>query len=349
VVADVPLDDRPIADIPLAEQQRIRERALRQAALGRRAEQIDTGILGPVLKRWINADILPIADNLRRVARLYLSGDLEGVALALGTPTAELSHRERPLRPIMEWCLRGRSPGRAALAETSYAEDLALAFMGALIPRLASAKEGLTLSAALSLSAETLRDTCQGQFIASVQGASAMQRIREKHPERWQQKRSLQRIAMTLKAQVKPEMLKEAAGLIELPVRGSRKIVHITDYKGEVRRLEFLRVPDATDWEIMSLCWQDEADGGAHPQRGVWLAFATMLLSLAQQSGGWFRGGGQVQGPLLRPATQAQDQGAGALRGRPPGPLLGMSSGGSREALRPSPCWCPPRTGITSP
>lgn len=269
------------------EQQLQREAALRQAALGRRVQAVEDGRLGPVLRRWINADVVPIADNLRRVAQLYLSGDMEGVALALGTPTSALSQRERPLRPLMEWVLRGRSPGRAELSDTTYAEDLALAFMGSLIPRLA--KEGATLSAGLSLAADALRDTVQGQFITGVQGAEAMQKVRERNPEKWQQRRSLQRIAMQMRAQVKPQMLAEERGEVELPVRGNRKVVHVTDYKGDIRRLEFLRVPDAVDWEIMSLCWHDlDKDGGSHPHRNVWLSFASMLLSLAQQSGGWF-------------------------------------------------------------
>lgn len=278
----------------LIEQQKDRERSLRQAALGKRADMIDRGLMGPVLKRWINSDIVPIADNLRRVAQIYLDGDMEGVALALGTPTAELSQRERPLRALMEWALRGKSPGRAETSTTTHAEDLALSFMGSIIPRLASSKEGaLTLSAALMIGSEALRETVQGQFISGVQGAKAMQAIRERMPEKWQQKRSLQRIAQQMKSQVMPAFMREHRRELmgeesEMPVRGSKKVVHVTDYKGEVRRLEFLKTPDALDWEIMALCWQDENDAAAHPHRGVWLAFATMLLSLAQQSAGWF-------------------------------------------------------------
>lgn len=290
---DLPYLPAPTVE-DLTEQQKDRERSLRQAALGRRADMIERGLLGPVLKRWVNSDIVPIADNLRRVAQIYLSGDMEGVALALGTPTAELSQRERPLRSLMEWSLRGRSPGRAELSATTYAEDLALSFMGSIVPRLASSKEGaLTLSAALMIGSEALRETVQGQFISSVQGAKAMQAIRERMPEKWMQRRSLQRIANQMKSQVMPAFMREqrralAGDELEIPMRGNRKVIHVTDYKGEVRRLEFLRTPDELDWEIMSLCWQDENDAAAHPQRGVWLAFATMFLSLAQQSAGWF-------------------------------------------------------------
>jgi hypothetical protein len=79
-----------------------------------RAKAIAEGKLGPVLRRWINADVVPVliaALLLREVAGAYLAGDLRGVAAALDTPTAELSERERPLRALMEWVLRGRSPG----------------------------------------------------------------------------------------------------------------------------------------------------------------------------------------------------------------------------------------------
>lgn len=276
-----------IRDEALVEEQRQREHAQRQAAIGRRVDAIQAGRLGPVVKRWINADIVPIADNLRRIANLYLLGDMEGVALALGTPTSALSQKERPLRPLMEWCLRGSSPGRAET--TTHAEDLALAFMGALVPRLAASKEGgITLSAGLSSASEALKDTVQGQFIVGVQGAKAMQKVRSRHPEYWQQKKSLQRIAMQMQAQVKPQMLREERGEVELETVGHRKILHITDYRGDIRRLELLRAPDAVDWEVMSLCWQDPQDGATHPHRSVWLAFAAMMLSLAQQSGGWF-------------------------------------------------------------
>ena len=78
----------------LFEEQRQREAEQRRAAVGRRVEAIQAGRLGPVVKRWINADIVPIADNLRRVAQLYLDGDMEGVALALGTPTSAPSDRD---------------------------------------------------------------------------------------------------------------------------------------------------------------------------------------------------------------------------------------------------------------
>jgi hypothetical protein len=58
---------------------------------------------------------------------------------------------------------------------------LVLAFMAVVLLRLAR-DEKVTLSAAgLALAADALRDTVQGQFISGVQGASAMQRLRDHH------------------------------------------------------------------------------------------------------------------------------------------------------------------------
>lgn len=271
------------------EEQLRRETALRQAALGRRAQKIAEGDMGPVLRRWVNADIGPIAQELREVAQLYLDGDMAEVASRLGTPTAAITQRERPLRPLMEWMLRGSSPGRGE--DTTFAEDIVLSFMGTVLPYLVVHEHSAApLSSTLPLVAEALRDTVHGQFITSIQGAEAMQKIRERHPKRWQQRRSLRRISAQLNSQVKPQLLAEERGEdTKVETRGHRKVLHVTDHNGELRRLELKEAPDATAWEVMALCWYDaEKDGGDHPHRNLWLAFAAMLLSIAQQTGGWF-------------------------------------------------------------
>lgn len=243
--------------------------------------------MGPVLRRWINADVVPIAGLLRQVSRSYLAGDLAKVASLLDTPTAELSERERPLKPLMEWLLRGRSPGRADVADTSHAEDLALAFMAVLLMRLAR-DEKVTIAAALALAADVLRDTVQGQFISGVQGASAMQRVREHRPEHWKQRKSLNRICARLYAQAKPQLDQEERGEREpLKVRGGKKVMEIIDVSGELRRIE-MRKPDANDWEVMSLCWLDEKDSSTSPHRSLWLSLASIFLAAAQRVGGWF-------------------------------------------------------------
>lgn len=273
----------------LRDAQIAREDGQRQAALGRRVKAIQEGHLSPVLRRWINADIVPMANLLRDVARTYLTGDMGRVAVMLGTPTAELSQREKPLRPIMEWVLRGTSPGREKTKEddTSYAEDLALSFMGVLIPRLAHSDD-CTLSSGIATAADVLRDTVQGQFITSIQGASAMQSIREKRPELWKQRKSLHRIAMQLKAQIQPQLRAEERGEVELETRGSRKVFKVIDYRGDERRIELRRTPDEIDWEVMTLCWNEQDSSATSEYRNVWLAFAMMMLSIAQQTGGWF-------------------------------------------------------------
>lgn len=268
------------------ERQIEREAAQRQAAIGSRARAIQEGKVGPVLKRWINSDIAPQAALLRTVAAAYLGGDMSSVAALLCQPTQELSQRERPLAPLMEWVLRGSSPGRKGTeedGETTYADDLCLAFMATLVTRLASAE--CSVSAGMGLAADTLRDTVQGQFIVSIQGAKAMQKLRETRPELWKQKKSLARIAAQLASQVKPKLERPGE---EIETRGSRKVFKVVDYKGDLRRLELARVPDAVDWQVMTLCWDHERTAATSQYRNLWLAFAGMLLSIAQQTGGWF-------------------------------------------------------------
>lgn len=263
------------------ERQLVREAGARDAALGKRAKAIADGRLGPVLKRWINAGVVPIAALLRETAQAYLAGDMAAVAKLLDTPTAEISGRERPLAPLMEWLLRGKSPGRAE--ETSHAEDLVLAFMASTITRVAQDKA--SLASALSTAADTLRDTVHGQFIVSIQGASAMQALREKNPLIWQQKKSLRRISSQLLSQVKPQLL-QAAEDGTLEARG-KHVLKVIDHRGELRRIDLVP-PDATAWEILALCFRDEHNSATEDSRGVWLALASMILAAAQRSGGWF-------------------------------------------------------------
>jgi hypothetical protein len=100
-----------------------------------------------------------------------------------------------------------------------------LAFMAVLLMRLAR-DEKVTDRRAGSLAADALRDTVQGQFIAGVQGASAMQRVREQRPEAWKQRKSLNRICARLYAQVKPQLDAEERGEVEeFKVRGGKKVL----------------------------------------------------------------------------------------------------------------------------
>lgn len=263
-----------------------REEAARQAALGRRMGQIDKGHLGPILRRWVNADVVPIAVLMRGVARAYLDNRMDEVGRLLDTPASELD-RERPLGALMEWLLRGSSPGRAE--EGTHAEDLALSFMAALLSRLTrGSKDQVTVGAALAYAADALRDTVQGQFLTGIQGAKSMQKVREREPYHWQQKKSLSRICSRLMGQVRPILLAEERGEIdELPIRGNRKVVQVMTRRGDMRRVE-LKAPDPVDWHVMSLCWRDENSSGTSPHRSLWLGFAGMFLAAAQKTGGWF-------------------------------------------------------------
>lgn len=237
--------------------------------------------MGPVLKRWINTGVVPIASILREAATAYLAGDMARVAELLDTPVSELAPRERPLAPLMEWALRGSSPGRAE--STTHAEDLVLAFMAAILNRIAQDKA--SMASALSTAADVLRDTVHGQFIVSIQGASAMQAFRERNPEIWQQKKSLRRISSLLLSQAKP-MLLRAADAGELVTKG-KHVLKVLDGKGEMRRLALVP-PDAVAWQILSLCFRDETDAGTPESRSLWLGFAGMILAAAQKQGGWF-------------------------------------------------------------
>ncbi|WP_420381695.1 DNA-directed RNA polymerase [Novosphingobium sp.] len=268
-------------DETLRDRQRTREAAARDAALGKRAKSIAEGHLGPVLKRWINAGVVPIAALLREVAQAYIRGDMGEVAVLLDTPTAELSARERPLLPLMEWCLRGKSPGRAET--TTHAEDLVLAFMASTLNRVAQDKA--TLSSSLCSAADCLRDTVHGQFIVSIQGATAMQALRERSPELWQQKKSLRRISSQLLSQVRPQ-LQQAQEDGSLKATG-KHVLKVLDHRGELRRIDLVP-PDETAWEILALCFREEGNSGTPESRNLWIGFAGLLLSCAQKTGGWF-------------------------------------------------------------
>jgi hypothetical protein len=238
--------------------------------------------MGPVLKRWINAGVVPIAALLREAAKAYLAGDLRAVAELLDTPVTELTGRERPLTPLMEWCLRGSSPGRSEDG-TTYAEDLVLAFMASTLHRIA--QDSASLASALSTAADVLRDTVHGQFIVSIQGASAMQALRERNPEIWQQKKSLKRISAQLLSQVKPQLV-AAAEDGTLATRG-KHVLKVLDHRGELRRVDLVP-PDAVAWQILALCFRDENNSGTDESRNLWLGFAALILQAAQRQGGWF-------------------------------------------------------------
>ena len=188
----------------------------------------------------------------------------------------------------MEWCLRGKSPGRVS-EDATFADDIVLAFMATAINLTANppeGKPGSSLSQVLANCADAVRDTVLGQFITSIQGASAMQAIRERNPELWKQKKSLNRICAQLVSQVKPQLLEEQRGERVLEMRGTKKVLRVMEDDRQ-RRIELVP-PDATAWAILSLCWFSPGTSATSEQRPLWLGFAGILLAAAQKTGGWF-------------------------------------------------------------
>lgn len=277
-------------DTSLTSAQEKREHLARQAALGRRAEDLANGRAGAVLKRWINGSVVPIAERLRCFARFYVEGDMAEAAALVDSPVIELSQKERPLLPLMEWCLTGGSLGRGAGGTTTHAEDIVLSFMGICLTQMIKGRGTGTVNAIMSQAAEAVRETVQGQFITGVQGAGAMAAFKAKHRQIWMQKKSLKRIAAQLQSQVKPQALGRARDEA-LEVRG-RQVYQVIDYAGRQRRIETRRAPEALDWAILSLAWPlDENDTSAHTYRPTWLAFVGVILACAQKEAGWFEVG----------------------------------------------------------
>jgi hypothetical protein len=284
-------------------RQEAREAAQRQAAMGRRVASLQEGNMGPVLKRWINADVVPIAALMREVAVAYLAGDMAEVGRLLDTPSSELElGRERPLRALMEWCLRGKSPGRAD--ETTYAEDIVLSFMATAVSILASGSvsrpgshspKGPTFSSVMASTSDAVKSCVLGQFITGIQGAGAMQAIRERRPELWKQKKSLSRICSLLQSQARPLLREMELAGVESVLSGNKTVLTVMGAKGGERMLT-VRPPDAIAWEIMTLCWHGERDGSTSEHRSLWLGFAAMILAAAQRTGGWFEVGGTRTG-----------------------------------------------------
>lgn len=254
-------------------------------------EAINEGRLGPVLKRWINASVVPVADILRACAASYLNGNKDDCATFLHSPLFGLAEFGAPgaLNPIMEWCLRGSSQGRGD--ETTYADDLALVGLATAITKIAAtrhtsdghASQGFTVNAVLDQMADALRETVTGQFITSVQGAGAMMRVRQENKDAWRQGRSLSRIVGMMKAQVRPQLEQQELDAGEVPIDGKR-ILKVMSTDGELRRIELKRTPDTVDWQVLLMAW----DGEKNRHRPMWLAFALMILCAAQKEAGWF-------------------------------------------------------------
>lgn len=293
----------PALDALIASQI-ARERGQRQNALGKRAKAASEGTLGPVIKRWINAAVGPVAERIRLASDAYLLRDYPRFGSILDTPLfglADAYHNGSPeaLEPILGWCLKGSSPGRtpgALEGGTTYADDLILASLGTIIQLLAhsqglgrsggTAYHGVTYC--LNAAGDAARETCLGQFLTQVQGAEAMLKLRRWDRSGWAQKDKLQAVASMMLGQVKPQLNSEERGEVELQAVGHRKVMRVmTKVRGELleRRIS-LRPPEPGDWKLLEIARQPKGEGD--PYKPAWASFALMVLCAAQAEHGWF-------------------------------------------------------------
>lgn len=287
------------------EEQIKREEAQREGALGRRFGAAQAGFLGPVISRWINSSIAPVAQRIRLAAEAYGKGDYAAFGNILDTPTFGLASAydagsPEYLEPILKWCLKGSSPGRLG-EKVTYCEDLVLATLGRTISDLAMRSlsnhgrnqidtvPGLSLAMVLSSSAASARETALGQFITMVQGAEALAKVRRRDRSSWAQRKSLGRISGMLASQVRHTLESEAKGEINLEHVGARTIVKVLDLKNPgVSRRVSIKADDleGDDWRLLQLATFPK--GEADPAKNAWITFAMMVLCAAQVEHGWF-------------------------------------------------------------
>lgn len=291
---------------PRYQDQVQREAAQRDIALGRRIESLTTDQhTGTIVKRWVNASVIPLAERLRGVAKAYLDGETAEVIKLLDSPVfglVELSgDGHADLVPIFQWLLKGSSPGRS-LGTTTYAEDLVLAGMGTALELLVKGgkkdeatggRGGVTLAQVISRVGDAMRETCMGQFLTQVQGADAMQAVRRRDRSSWAQADKLNAVAAMMGGQVRAVLESEARGEIDLEKVGSRKVLKVMqpvrDREGvttlKERRLS-LRPPEAGDYELLKMASRPK--GERDPHRQAWQSMAMLLLCAAQVEAGWF-------------------------------------------------------------
>lgn len=299
-------------DIPpeKIEEQIKREEAQREAALGRRFNAAQSGFLGPVISRWINASIAPVAQRVRHSATCYLKGDYHTFGKLLDTPTFGLAAAydggsPEFLSPILAWCLKGSSPGRiqAGTEAPTFIEDLTLAILGRTISDLAMRSfgtgrnhsvegiAGLSLAMTLSSAAACARETALGQFITMAQGAQAMGAIRRPDRSSWAQRKRMSKIANVLCSQVRHALESEAKGEINLEHFGARTIIKVLDptitEENQTRRIS-IKAADLgeDDWKLLQLAAFPQ--GEEDTAKNAWISFAMMVLCASQVEHGWF-------------------------------------------------------------
>lgn len=282
-------------------EQILRERKQRDAALGRRSKAASEGLLGPVIARWINVSVAPIAERLRIAARAYLEKDYFKFAAVLDSPVFGLAEAsgndngQNTLWPILQWCLKGKSPGREAGGDSTYADDMVLAALGTIISLIASRSlrrsirdrelPGLPLATALSDGGEAARETGIGQFITQVQGAEAMLAVRQPDRASWAQTDRMSSIAAMMQGQVRSQLESHERGEIDLAAVGGRTVLKVIT-NGNERRIS-LRAPDATDWQFLEGTLRS-GKGEQDTNKSAWVNFALIVLCCAQAEHGWF-------------------------------------------------------------
>lgn len=288
------------------EEQIKREEAQRDAALGRRFTSASNGFLGPVISRWINSSVGPVAVRTRQAATVYLAGDMQTFGRILDTPVFGLAAAYEAgspeyLSPILQWVLKGASPGRLG-SEVTFAEDLVLSVVGRTISDLAmralvhqgkfiaEGVAGLSLAMVLSNAAASCRETALGQFITHAQGAAAMGAVRRRDRSSWAQRKKMNKIGAVLSSQVRHALEAEAKGEFNLEHFGARTIIKVLDpnhLENGPRRISIKAdTLDDADWRLLSLAVSPK--GEDDPAKNAWITFAMMVLCAAQVEHGWF-------------------------------------------------------------
>lgn len=296
----------------LEREQYIREATQRDVAFGRRFKAASEGLLGPVISRWINASVGPVAARLRLAAEVYcIERDYPRFASILDSPLFGLAATyeggsSEYLEPILKWCLSGVSQGRSSGTtdgSTTHCEDLVLAGLGSIISALAlrtvqhkvgtdSPVEGVTLAMALSDAARAMRETALGQFIVKAQGVEALEKVRTgltgKFSTSWGQLKVLNEAGRLLNTQIKHQLDAEARGEATLEHVGSRTIVTTRDIAKDKTWRRSIKAGNLTedDWKLLSLAITPK--GEQDSARPGWLSAAMLVLICAQIEHGWF-------------------------------------------------------------
>lgn len=298
----------------LVQEQLQREKAQRDMALGKRIEALKAGRFGPIVKRWVNASIEPTARRLREAAKAYIAKDYPKFASILDAPSFQLGveanaylQGDTSLETIMRWLCRGGSPGRSD-KDATYADDLVLAGMGAIILLLAQrqTKDGprVMLTTALSNAATAMRECALGQWITLAQGADTLAHIRDKKEDHagWRQRRRMNRVAGMMMAQVQPILEAAERGEIDLSMSGTRAVlqVHLPWDQSQQRQVTvFKRALTAEEWLMLRCIWK-EPQSAHDPQADLWFTLALMVVCCAQFELGWFDLAREKQGKGLK-------------------------------------------------